>query len=155
MLDVMASNGTVHVLDGVMVPPTIPEAVAATSDLSSLGTAVAAASSAVQTTLSGSGPITVFAPVNSAFQGIDLGSLSQAQVDAILTYHVVDSQVLSTDLTDGQTVTTAGGGTLTVNVADGQVTITDAQNTTVNVTQADIRLLNGTVHLIDGVLMPM
>ncbi|MEO1228833.1 MAG: fasciclin domain-containing protein [Myxococcota bacterium] len=152
-LDVMASNGIVHVLDAVMVPPTIPQAVAATDDLSTLEIAVGASSASTQNALAG-GPITVFAPVNSAFAGIDLNMLTQAQVDSILTYHVVPSQVLSTDLTDGQVVTTAQGGTFTVNIAGNAVTLTDAMNNVINVTATDIRLLNGTVHLIDGVLMP-
>lgn len=152
-LDVMASNGIVHVIDDVMVPPTIPQAVAATPDLSTLLQAVMASSTATQDVLA-SGPITVFAPINSAWTGIDLGRLSTMQVDATLAYHAVPSQVLSTELSDGQTVTTAAGGTFTVNVTGSGVTITDAQNNTVNVVGTDIRLLNGTVHLIDGVLSP-
>lgn len=151
-LDVEASNGTVHVIDAVMIPPTIPEAVAASADLSTLLTAVGASSASTQDAL-GSGPITVFAPVNSAFEGIDLGALSQEQVDAILTYHVVPAQVLSGDLSDGQVVTTANGATFTVDIGD-DVTLTDAAGGTVTVIGTDIRLLNGTVHLIDGVLMP-
>jgi uncharacterized surface protein with fasciclin (FAS1) repeats len=153
-LDVQASNGIVHVIDGVMIPPTITETVGEDPDLSLLGTAVGASSNAVQTALTGSGPITVFAPVNSAFEGINLATLTQTQIDNILTYHVVDSQVLSTDLMDGQTVMTLSGGILTINISGTEVTITDAQNNTVNVITPDVRLLNGTVHLIDGVLMP-
>lgn len=152
-LDVDASNGIVHVIDEVMIPPTIPEAVGATPDLSTLGMAVAASSTTTQAALGG-GPITVFAPINDAWTGIDLSTLTQEQVDATLTYHVVPAQVLSGDLMDGQMVTTAAGGMFTVNVTDTGVTITDAQNVTVNVTSTDIRLLNGTVHLIDGVLSP-
>lgn len=152
-LDVAASNGIVHVLDAVMVPPTIPQAVTATDDLSTLLTAVMASSQTTQDALAG-GPITVFAPVNSAFTGIDLSTLSQTDIDNILTYHVVPSQVLSTDLSDGMTVTTAGGGTFTVNISGTDVTLTDAMNNVINVMTTDIRLLNGTVHLIDGVLMP-
>ncbi|MEO1228839.1 MAG: fasciclin domain-containing protein [Myxococcota bacterium] len=152
-LDVAASNGIVHVLDAVMVPPTIPQAVTATPDLSTLLMAVMASSQGTQDALAG-GPITVFAPVNSAFAGIDLNSLTQADLDRILTYHVVSSQQLSTGLMDGDAITTAQGGMLTVNVTTSGVTLTDAMSNVVNVVATDIRLLNGTVHLIDGVLMP-
>ena len=151
-LDVEASNGIVHVMDEVIVPPSIPEAVAATDDLSTLLTAVGASSQTTQDALAG-GPITVFAPVNSAFEGIDLGSLDQATVDAILTYHVVSGQVLAGDLSPGM-VTTANGADVTVAIDGENVTLTDGMGNVINVIETDIRLLNGTVHLIDGVLMP-
>ena len=138
-----------------MIPPRIDEAVAATPDLSALLMAVGASSMAVQDTLSGAGPITVFAPINSAFTGIDLGALSQEEVDAILTYHVATGQTLSTSLSDGQMITTAQGGTFTVNIdGENNVTLTDSTGAIINVVGTDIRLLNGVVHLIDGVLMP-
>ncbi len=151
-IDVEASNGIVHLLDAVMVPPTIPEAVAATDGLSTLLAAVGAASPAVQEALA-SGPITVFAPVNSAFEGINLAELSQAQVDAILSHHVVMGQVLSTDLAAGPVGTL--NGDITVAIDGAAVTLTDGMGNEVSVTETDIRLLNGVVHLIDGVLMPM
>ncbi|MEO1227699.1 MAG: fasciclin domain-containing protein [Myxococcota bacterium] len=154
-LNVPASNGIVHVIDAVMVPPRIDEAVAATLDLSTLGTAVGAASMDVQNTLSGSGPITVFAPVNAAFTGIDLNALTPAQIDNILTYHVVPEQTLRAGLVDGDTLTTAQGSALTVTVSGDNITLTDVSGATVNVLTTDIRLLNGVVHLIDGVLDPV
>ncbi|MCA9555338.1 MAG: fasciclin domain-containing protein [Myxococcales bacterium] len=157
-VDVEASNGIIHAMDAVIVPPTILEVAAATADLSSLVTAVGTATlgAAVDPdTLAGDGPITVFAPTNAAFTaaGIDV-TVATSTLTAVLTHHVVAGQYVSGDLTDGQTLT-AANGTLTVNVAgDGSVSITDGQGNTVNVVGADIRTLSGVVHVIDGVLLP-
>ena len=157
-VDVEASNGIIHAMDAVIVPPTILEVAAATADLSSLVTAVGTATlgAAVDPdTLAGDGPITVFAPTNAAFTaaGIDV-TVATSTLTAVLTHHVVAGQYVSGDLTDGQT-RTAANGTLTVNVAgDGSVSITDGQGNTVNVVGADIRTLSGVVHVIDGVLLP-
>ncbi len=158
-LDVEASNGIIHVVDEVIVPPTILEAAAATSDLSTLVTAVGAASATIQGALDVAGPITVFAPANSAFAAIpeaDLNALlaDQAALDDVLGYHVTAGQALSSDLTDGMTITMANGDTATVRIANGEVSIEDGLGNTARVVTADIRLLNGTVHVIDGVLFP-
>lgn len=158
-LDVEASNGIIHVLDQVIVPPTILEVAAATDDLSTLVAAVGASSQGVKDALAAGGPMTVFAPVNSAFAKIptaDLDALlaDQPALDGVLTQHVVMGQALSTDLSDGQTLTTAAGTTLTVGITSAGATLTDAAGNVVNIVDTDIRLLNGTVHLIDSVLMP-
>lgn len=158
-LDVAASNGIVHVVDEVIVPPTILEAAGATDDLSTLVTAVGAASATIQGALAVDGPITVFAPANSAFAAIpqnDLDALlaDQAALDDVLGYHVTTGQALSTDLTDGMTITMANGDSATVRIANGEVSIEDGLGNAARVVTADIRLLNGTVHVIDGVLFP-
>ncbi|MGD8427634.1 MAG: fasciclin domain-containing protein, partial [Balneolaceae bacterium] len=97
---------------------------------------------------------TVFAPVNSAFDGIDLSTLSQEQLQGILTYHVLPAKVLSSDISSG-TVTTVNGATLEISVGgDGSVSLTDQAGNTYQVTTADLEGTNGVVHIIDGVLMP-
>lgn len=128
-------------------------------NLSTLVTAVQAAG--LVETLQGEGPFTVFAPTNAAFAALPAGTLdtllqpaNKDQLSAILTYHVVAGEVKSSDLKDGQVVTTVQGGTLTVNVADGKVTLTDAKGNKVNVVTADVDASNGVVHVIDGVVLP-
>jgi transforming growth factor-beta-induced protein len=162
-LNVPASNGLIHVMDAVIVPPTILEVAQATPALSALVQAISQASAGVQaavspSTLTGADPITVFAPTNAAFaaSGIDLGTVAQADLDAVLAGHVVGAQALSTELTDGQSITTLNG-IVTVNInSEGAISLTDGMGNTVNVvaTLKDIRTLTGVVHVIDGVLMP-
>jgi len=145
--------------DAVVITPEEPVTIAATAaitgDLSTLVSALQAAD--LVTTLEGDGPFTVFAPLNSAFAGLDPavldGLLEAGNVDLltrILTFHVVaGAGVLSTELSDGQTFTTVEGGTLTVGLGGGGVTINDA-----NVITADIEASNGVIHIIDAVLVP-
>lgn len=114
------------------------------------------------------GRITVFAPTNDAFNKVleenNLSTLDLIQdiglLTEILTYHVVAQPLLSTDLSDGQTVTTllgdgssCGVGDLTVNVNDDGVTIVGGQSS-VKVVTADVQTCSAIVHVIDGVLLP-
>ncbi len=106
-------------------------------------------------TLSSEGPFTVFAPTDDAFAALPDGLvdclLLEENVDAlsaILTYHVVGGDVMSTDLTDGP-VATVQTEEITVDLTDG-VTLND----TVNVIIADVPASNGVIHAIDGVLVP-
>ena len=107
-------------------------------------------------TLQGAGPFTVFAPTDAAFAAIqsDVDKLlkpeSKAKLSKILTYHVVSGKTMSTDLKDGQEITTVEGGKLKVAIKNGKVMIGNA-----NVTSADIKASNGVIHVIDKVLMPL
>jgi len=155
MTDVEASNGLIHVLDDVIVPPTILE-VAGELGFTELEGAIGMASMATQdavdpAVLTGADPITVFAPTNAAFMAADL--MGQ-DLDAVLGLHVVAGQVLAEDIQDGDTIPTVGGDTLTAAVSGSGVTLTDPAGNTVNVTATDVRTLTGVVHVIDGVLLP-
>lgn len=153
--NVDASNGIIHIMNDVIVPPTILEA-AGELGFTELANAIGAASSATQgavapDTLAGDMPITVFAPTNAAFESADL---SAEDLDAVLGTHVVMGQVLSSDLSDGQTIQTVQGSELTVGIDGSAVTLTDARGNTFNVGPADVRTLTGVIHVIDGVLLP-
>jgi len=161
--------------DNGPTPPTeeetnIVEAAQATSDLSTLVAALQKADESANNdlvaALSGEGPFTVFAPTNQAFNdllaqldGFDsLDDFSSQQLQdllaVILTYHVVaDASVLSTDLSDGQSITTLQGSSLQVSTSGG-VFIEDATDVAAQVTTADIEVSNGVVHIIDKVLLP-
>lgn len=137
------------------------------SNLSTLVSAVQAAG--LVETLSGTGPFTVFAPDNAAFEKIPAATLQSLLTPAmkddltkVLTYHVVAGRLTAADLTaqaqaNGGRVEldTVQGGKLTVNVnADGSVTLTDAAGGTSRVSQADVLQSNGVVHVVDTVVMP-
>ncbi|MBD1917726.1 MULTISPECIES: fasciclin domain-containing protein [Cyanophyceae] len=100
--------------------------------------------------------ITVFAPTDEAFEALPEGTLEELllpenrdQLAELLTYHVVDGEVRSTDLTSGE-VDTLTGAPVTVTVGEESVTINEA-----NVVTADIKASNGIIHVIDTVLLPM
>lgn len=153
--DIEASNGVIHAIDQLLVPDSYLDVVGIVSkrySLQSLEDAVVNADLA--STLQGDGPFTVFAPTNAAFSNVDLSGLSQQEIQDILTYHVLPSEVLSGDLQAAQTVTTVNGEELTIEAAGGTVTLTDNSGQTYEVVQADLEGTNGVVHIIDGVLNP-
>ena len=156
--DISADNGVVHVFDAVLLPPT-PEVTPTVADIianSPDHTVLAAVldSTDLDVALSGTGPFTVFAPTDAAFDAVDPMTLISLLLDnealsAILTYHVAGDSVMSTDLSDGQVITTLNGGDVTVSIMDGTVMINDA-----TVIVADLVGANGVVHVIDAVLLP-
>ena len=156
LADVMASNGIIHVIDKVLMPPAdifdIPTTAQGTGIHDSLVAAVIQAE--LLTTLQGDGPFTVFAPTDQAFAdaGIDLAALDnedgKAALTDILLYHVVSGSVASSAVTDGMTAAAVNGDDLTFSVGEG-VMVNDA-----NVILADVMATNGIIHVIDKVLMP-
>lgn len=149
----------------MMPTSNVVELAQATSDLSSLVAALTQADAGLVQTLSGNGPFTVFAPTNDAFAAL-LGSLDgfnslddfdtdeeKALLASILIYHVVPGTAFSTDLSNGQSITTVQGESVTVSL-DGGVFIQDATDTDAQVTTADVEGTNGVVHIINKVLLP-
>ncbi len=153
--DLAASNGVIHVVDGVILPDAFGDIVdnaAKRYFLSSLVEAVVTADLAGALS-NESAELTVFAPTNEAFEAIaDVAAgLTVEELTNILLYHVVDSRVLSTDLAAGeQTVQTLNGESITINVGDGGVTV----NGSASVTAADVNGTNGVIHVINEVLLP-
>ncbi len=108
----------------------------------------------VETLSDPNGVFTVFAPTNDAFAKVDPATLEMLQADTallteVLTYHVAPSTLGSADITDGGSRLTVQGEYLTFSVTDGAVMVNDA-----NVVAADIAATNGTIHVIDTVLVP-
>lgn len=164
--DVMATNGIIHVINKVLMPPmgNAVEALMDNDNFSMLVAAVVRASEGstnVAEVLMGEGPFTIFAPTNQAF--IDAGFSSVAAIQAadpdilttILTYHVIPALVFSTDLVDGATPTTVNGENLSISLTDdGAMVAGNGNETPSSITQADWVTENGVVHTIDQVLMP-
>lgn len=176
LADVEASNGVVHVIDKVLLPQAIIDALNAqtivdlaleTDDLSSLVGALVQADAGLVDTLGSDGPFTVFAPTNAAFQAVldalgddynsleDFDTMAEKEILAtILTYHVVaGTAAFSTDLSDGQMITTVQGEDVTISI-DGGVFVSDATMDMAEVVLADVEADNGVVHVIDKVLLP-
>tara|TARA_X000001036_G_scaffold287832_1_gene267440 strand:- start:1120 stop:2874 length:1755 start_codon:yes stop_codon:yes gene_type:complete len=155
--DVATSNGVIHVIDKVLMPPTVLVDIPTTADSTGIHTALVAALAQANlvATLQGTGPFTVFAPTDQAFAdaGIDLTTFDTDEENAtlvdILTYHVVSGTVMSSDLTDGMEASALNQDTLTFSVSATEVKVNDAV-----VTAADVATSNGVIHVIDKVLMP-
>jgi uncharacterized surface protein with fasciclin (FAS1) repeats len=106
--------------------------------------------------LSNTGPFTVFAPINAAFDKLPAGTveglLKPEKKDAltdILQYHVSVGVYKPESFQDGQVIGQVNGSNITVNVKDGKVTVNGGATIV-----ASISASNGIIHVIDGVLLP-
>lgn len=150
-----ASNGVVHIIDAVLMPPkSVLENIMDTAELS-LYTSQLDRWGKVKTLLKGDGPFTVFAISDTAFQAFNAsdptGYDDRVTVQAIMQYFILDSAVFSSELTATQNVVTVDGSTMKITVVDGVVTLNDVAV----VTTADILSSNGVVHIVDTVLEPV
>ncbi len=164
--DVMARNGVVHIINKVLMPPTnnIVQAAQGNPNLSLLVAAVTRASQGTTNVASvlsnANASLTVFAPTNQAF--INAGLTSEAVINAmnpdtlanILTYHVINAKIFSTDLTDGAMPTTLNGSKVTISLSGGARVKGNSNTTASNITAKDMVVTNGVVHVIDQVLLP-
>ena len=151
--DVQASNGIIHVIDTVLMPPVdIPATAQTTGIHNSLVAAVIQAD--LLETLQGTGPFTVFAPTDQAFSdaGIDLAALDtpagKIALTDILLYHVVSAEVPAADVTECMSADAVNGQPLSFTVG-ASVMVNGA-----TVIAADVVTSNGLIHVIDTVLTP-
>lgn len=157
MADISSDNGLVHVLDAVVLPSETVVDIALDNGFSTLATAVVTAELLPALTDPFS-TLTVFAPTNAAFDslasalGIDLNAvLALPNLADILTYHVLDSEVMSTDISNGDIVSplSATNTLKLTKTALGEVYINQAMVSTANI-EAD----NGIVHVLNAVVLP-
>jgi len=154
--DIEASNGVIHAVDEVLLPaayrePGIIETAEEAGNFSILLGAIEDAG--LTTTLQFLGPFTVFAPSDAAFQelGIEtVESLTDEQLNSVLTYHVLDGEVPSSALQPTQTVAALNGENLFITLENDEVIV----NGTGSVTSADINTENGVIHAVNQVLLP-
>ena len=151
--DVQASNGIIHVIDTVLMPPVdIPATAQTTGIHNSLVAAVIQAD--LLETLQGTGPFTVFAPTDQAFSdaGIDLAALDtpagKIALTDILLYHVVSAEVPAADVTECMSADAVNGQPLSFTVG-ASVMVNGA-----TVIATDVVTSNGLIHVIDKVLTP-
>ncbi|XLS29120.1 fasciclin domain-containing protein [Flavobacteriaceae bacterium M23B6Z8] len=151
--DIMASNGIVHIIKDVLIPPsflapgTIVDIAVATPELSTLVSAVTTAG--LVETLQGEGPFTVFAPTNDAFAALE--TIPEGEVlKEVLLYHVAAGAFTAEELLQKQTVTTVQGEEVTIEMRGDKVFL----NESIEVAIADIEASNGIIHIIKNVLIP-
>jgi uncharacterized surface protein with fasciclin (FAS1) repeats len=165
--NVFATNGVIHVINKVLIPPgfTLEDPPAPTKDIvdtavsagfSTLVSAVQAAG--LEGALRGDGPLTVFAPTNDAFSNLPDGLVDELllpenkdKLQQLLTYHVLAGQVLSSDLRPFQGVNALSGERLWITKSfRGVVRV----NIFSKVEPADVLATNGVIHVINRVLIP-
>jgi uncharacterized surface protein with fasciclin (FAS1) repeats len=119
-------------------------------------------------TLQGTGPFTVFAPTNAAFQKLPAGTVdtllkpeNKMLLTKILTYHVVAGRMSSIDLKKQikmgkgtTTLKTVSGGTLWAMMDGNDIWLKDEKGMTSKVTQANVFQSNGVIHVVDSVVQP-
>jgi len=155
--DLTASNGTVHKINGVLIPPTktITQIVVESDDFSTLEAAVILAG--LDGTLNGPGKFTVFAPTNAAFvtSGItSLAGISPTDAAGIIGQHAFATNIFASDLTAGVTGAMVNPlKTLTVTLSPVTVKVTGSANPASVVTATDIVATNGVIHVIERVLL--
>ncbi|MGQ9850323.1 MAG: fasciclin domain-containing protein [Aggregatilineaceae bacterium] len=168
-VDIMASNGVIHVIDGVILPPAaeeeeMAEPMGTIVDIAAgneaFGTLVAAVQAAgLVDALSAAGPYTVFAPTNDAFAaalsalGITAEDLlaDTETLTSILLYHVAPGKFPAAAVVQMEEIGTLNGATIKVMSDDMGVSLNDGQ---AKVVTADVMADNGIIHVIDGVILP-
>jgi len=160
--DIEASNGIIHVIDAVLLPPSltaeelpsIAEIAAGDENFSTLVAALDAAG--LVDVLAGEGEFTVFAPTNDAFAALPDGTVEallqdpEGDLTQILLYHVVDGIALAEAVVGLDSVVTLQGEAISIEIVGGSVILNGA----VEVIITDIEASNGVIHVIDGVLLP-
>jgi uncharacterized surface protein with fasciclin (FAS1) repeats len=169
--DIEATNGVVHIIDKVILPAN-KTIVATASDAAQFSTLVAVLKFAsnnddLVNLLSGTGPFTVFAPTNAAFDALAkeltsnpnavaadlLTTANKPTLREVLQYHVLTSRVLKADVPTNTPIGTALSASKTFRVSPTFV-ITDGLGRTSNIVATDVLTSNGVIHAIDKVLRP-
>jgi len=153
--DIEAGNGVIHVIDDVLAPQPILDLVQTAQKAGTFETLIVAVNAAGLTeTLRGAGPFTIFAPTDEAFAALPAGTLEALLADpdalaAVLTYHVVASEVPAAQVVGLTSATTVNGADVSISTSGGGVMVNDA-----DVITTDVYATNGVIHVIDKVLLP-
>lgn len=105
--------------------------------------------------LSGTGPLTVFAPTDAAFKAVPKATLQKlagdkAALRRVLLYHVVKGNVTAARVVKLRSTKTLAGPSISIRVRGGSVYL----NTSTKVVKTDIGASNGTIHVVNKVLLP-
>lgn len=162
-VNVITSNGIVHIIDKVMLPPNIVNLASNNQEFSMLVKALTRTGLTTNfvEVLSGNGPFTVFAPTDKAFKALldsekDWNSITDipvATLEAVLKYHVISGKNIQANQLSNGDVTTLGG-TITLEGAKIKTSSNQTVNILVGAATNDVQGKNGVIHAIDAVLIP-
>ncbi|MBT5977051.1 MAG: fasciclin domain-containing protein, partial [Flavobacteriales bacterium] len=107
------------------------------------------------TALANNGPLTVFAPVNAAFDALPEGTVetllkpeNKMTLTSIIQFHAAPGSYDVDDLKDGQSLFVASGHNIKVEVRDDGTYVHGAK------ILGTVKAANGIVHVVDAVLLP-
>jgi len=159
MIDLGATNGVVHVVDGIINLPTVVDLIVANPEYSLLVEALKEAD--LVGALQGEGPFTVFAPNDEAFTVLltqlndifgweKISDIPDEILAAVLQYHVVAGSNVTSKEVNGSTFSTLQGESFSIS----DVTINDASYTDGEINLVDVQGTNGIAHGTNKVLLP-
>jgi len=167
-IDITTSNGTIHIVDNVITLPTLATFVTADPNFADLESALTTETPATDylALISETGPLTLFAPLDTAFDMLLSGNLEWNSLDdidddlldAVLSHHVIGgANIVSDQITDGgESPATLEGDILSFTVTgNNTIQITDGiGNNNITVTSLDLQASNGVLHVINAVMIP-
>lgn len=164
--DQIIEEGIVHEIDQVILPSSLLNFATADPNFSSLVAAITIvdADGSLTNALGSlsADPLTVLAPTNTAFQDLldsnenwtSLADIDETTLESVLLYHLIPgSRILSTEIVDGQSVTTTAGGTVQFDLSGNAPSVV-AAGSTATILLTDVIAQNGVIHAIDAVLLP-
>jgi transforming growth factor-beta-induced protein len=158
---IKCSNGIVHVVDTVLVPPPSASATAVAAKLTRLVAALSKAK--LVETVDGAKDVTIFAPTDNAFEDLaayaynNKLALTDELLSQVLQLHVVPGVFYSTKVPSKKTAVPSllKNQTVSVQARNGKVLVAGGgQDKPAYVVTADVLFNNGVIHVIDQVLLP-
>ncbi|WP_421919351.1 fasciclin domain-containing protein [Marinifilum sp.] len=153
--DVMTTNGVIHIIDEVLLPPDVVDIAIDNGNFSHLVKAVIKAD--LVDALKAEGPFTIFAPTDAAFEALfdeleisGIDDLTAEDLTPILTHHVVSGNVRAADVITGSVPTLNTEADIEIDAGESGVIL----NGLSKVILTDVQGFNGVVHVIDKVLIP-
>ncbi len=156
--DLEASNGVIHVIESVLLPPAPKNDIAGVAKRAGqFNTLLAAVDAAgLNNVLTGKSPVTVLAPTDAAFKALPKGTVesllkpeNKTKLQSILSLHVVKGAVSAGDALNAGSAKSVSGGGLEFGISDGTLQVNGT-----TIVKTDIQCDNGVIHVIDAVLLP-
>lgn len=143
--DNVASNGIIHTIDQVLLPPANIFATLTDRGFETLTMAITAAD--LETTLTTPGDYTLLAPTDAAFVALGQVPIDQAELQALLNYHLINQRATASDALTVELVETSQGQNVLFSFEAGQLRVNG-----IPITHFNIPCTNGIIHVVDTVI---
>ncbi len=153
--DIKCENGIIHVIDSVLIPTELPDIVTTATEAGDFSTLVELLqATGLDEVLRGEGPFTVFAPTNAAFEAlpdwlVNFLVNNPRTLEQVLLYHVVAEDLGAGEVLAERRIKTVQGRSVYVKTRGDDAYINSSK-----ILATDIKASNGTIHVIDKILIP-